>query len=170
MKPRESWSRRKGETARAFMAFCKYRDRPPHKRSLIKVFGDHKGYVSGNITRWSKANEWVARATEHDDHLDRIMRLETEGSLKEALRDHASIAKQAIEEVEQKFIRLMAELPPGIEALNALAVAGLAMRRWSDVQLRGLGYLPPIDDRGIVDGDALATNLTRMKGKENVRV
>ena len=57
-----------------------------------------------------------------------------------------------------------------LRCFPVLAVAGLAMRRWSDVQLRGLGYLPPLDERGIVDGEALAQNLSRIRGEENARV
>ena len=99
------------------------------------------------------------------------MRQKTEGLLKEALRDHASIARQAIEMLEAKLIEVVAKLANGdSEVFPILAIAGLAMRRWSDVQLRGLGYLSPLDERGIVDGEALAQNLSRIRGEENARV
>ena len=167
---RESWERREGETAREYAAFCKYRDALPHERSLLKVFGNGAGNVPGYFTRSCQKNQWVSRATEHDDHIDRISRQETEGLLKDALRVHASISKQAIETLEATLIRVLAALPDSPDAIQVFAIAGLAMRRWADVQLRGLGYLSPLDERGIVDGEALAQNLSRIRGEENARV
>ena len=51
---------------------------------------------------------------------------------------------QAIETIETRLIEVMGQLANGDPAgVPGSCDSWLAMRRWSDVQLRGLGYLPP---------------------------
>lgn len=68
------WEMQPGETAKAFEAFCVYRDMGA-SRSIAKV-GQTLGKNTVTLEQWSIKNGWVDRATAWDGELDRIKRQE----------------------------------------------------------------------------------------------
>lgn len=70
------WDQQDGETAKAFAAFCVYREMPPGERSLELVADKvYNGVSTGNrrwIQEWSRLNDWVARAKLLDAHKQRL--------------------------------------------------------------------------------------------------
>ncbi len=71
----EAWTRRPGETATAYAAFCTYRDLGP-ARSLDGAYRQHTGpqkgpkRASGNWKRWHRDHAWKNRAEAYDAYLD----------------------------------------------------------------------------------------------------
>ena len=75
------WERQPGETAKAFAAFCVYRDLPPERRSVRlawetstgrKAPRTSKGPRAGSVWyHWGEDNAWVFRAGAWDSELDR---------------------------------------------------------------------------------------------------
>lgn len=69
------WQQQPGETAKAYAAFCLYRDMGV-SRSLEKTWGEYKE-INGNnsvsmpgyFRDWSTANSWVERAKAYDAYL-----------------------------------------------------------------------------------------------------
>jgi hypothetical protein len=72
--PREPWERRPGETSKSFAAFAVYRDLGP-ERSLSKVAKRLSKRVE-QMKRWSRENDWKARADQFDHHIDVEVRRE----------------------------------------------------------------------------------------------
>ena len=70
-----------GETHKAFMAFCLYRDMGGG-RSLDAAYRLHSGRESGRHSRhwaeWSRRFHWVKRAQAYDRHIMRQRRKATE--------------------------------------------------------------------------------------------
>ena len=78
----EVWEKRESETARAYRAFCVYRDMGVD-RSLAKVrakLGKKSGYER-QLQEWSSDHEWVSRAAAYDEHLEVLLRDEQEERL-----------------------------------------------------------------------------------------
>lgn len=91
------WDRQPDETAKAFEAFCVYRDLGPG-RSIPQV-GQKLGKSEGTLEPWSSKYEWVKRATAWDAEQDRRAR---EAQIKEIVamrKRHAKIAAKALEKV-----------------------------------------------------------------------
>lgn len=61
------WTRRKGETGKAYEAFRIYLNLGP-ARSHVRVAGE-LGKSTALINRWSRQWDWVARTGAYDDHL-----------------------------------------------------------------------------------------------------
>jgi hypothetical protein len=108
--PAAPWERQPGESARAFAAFCLYRDLPPAERSLDEVCrrlahddgaalfrrssGAHPARRNGRVSAWSSSFQWVARAQAWDQEKDRLgLQAEAE-AVKEMRRQHAEEAVQ----------------------------------------------------------------------------
>ncbi|MBZ0279413.1 MAG: hypothetical protein K8L97_01650 [Anaerolineae bacterium] len=82
MNPVQPWLRQPTETAKAYHAFCFYRDLGA-ERSLVKVrnrCGKTAAY-DRQIERWSAAYNWVARADAYDRDLDARLNAEFEEQL-----------------------------------------------------------------------------------------
>lgn len=101
------WERLPGESAKAYEAFCIYRDLPPHERSLKAVAEKLGGKRSGKsralrpLERWSSRYRWVERAAAWDEEQDRQARAAQLEAIKEMRERHAREAmmlqKKAIE-------------------------------------------------------------------------
>ena len=70
----EAFDQQDGETAKAYQAFCAYRDAGT-ARSLLKTWRQQSGNeaatsVPGKITEWSDQNDWKRRAEAYDAHLE----------------------------------------------------------------------------------------------------
>ena len=67
------WERQAGESARAFGAFCAYRDLGAHRslRAAAEAFYGRKGAsLERQFDRWSRAFGWAERVAAWDRHLD----------------------------------------------------------------------------------------------------
>ena len=80
-----AWTRSDDETAKAYAAFCAYRDLGS-SRSLDAAFAQAKGCqkgvkrVSGFWQRWSRDNHWINRAEAYDAHLELLSRRDREAT------------------------------------------------------------------------------------------
>lgn len=84
------WERRTGESARAYAAFCVYRDLGA-ARSLNLAYGEWRraqggsgdpAKAAGYWAEWSSGHEWVARAAAYDGHLEALRRAAREDALR----------------------------------------------------------------------------------------
>lgn len=86
----EPWERQKGETAKAYAAFCAYRDLGPD-RSIRKA-GEKLGKNQTTLEQWSAQNKWRERAGKWDDEQDRIARADQIAEIKKMRKRHADLA------------------------------------------------------------------------------
>lgn len=101
------WEQQEGETAKAFEAFCVYRDLGP-SRSIAKT-GQSLGKNRVTLEQWSSKYDWVKRATAWDAEQDRIARqAQTEEIIKMRKR-HAKLACDML----AKAAAALEVLPPG---------------------------------------------------------
>lgn len=90
----EPWERQPEETAKAFQAFCAYRDMGP-ERSLNKLVQKlHKNRTT--LGEWSGRYDWVSRCAAWDAEQDRIARQEQIKAIKAMRNRHAGMAKAMI--------------------------------------------------------------------------
>ena len=88
--PPEPWERQKGETSRAYEAFCVYRDLGAD-RSINKT----SRKLSKNrttIAEWSAKYDWVKRCEAWDAEQDRIARQAQITEIKKMRKRHAELA------------------------------------------------------------------------------
>lgn len=96
------WERLPGESAKAYEAFCKYRDMPPGERSLREV-ARRLGKSETLISRWSSQYRWVARVQAWDDEVDRKAREAHLRTVKEMRERHARLAVAFQQKVAQRI-------------------------------------------------------------------
>jgi len=98
----EIWERQPGETAKAYAAFCVYRDLGPG-RSLEKA-AQAMGYKSRkNFSIWHSKYEWVKRAEAYDEYLERRKREEHEKAILEMAERHARLAVAFQQKIAQRI-------------------------------------------------------------------
>src|SRR5690349_20623085 len=90
------WEQQAGESARAFGAFCVYRDLGP-RRSLraaaAAFYGQSSAARERQCDKWSRAFHWVARASAWDRHLDTEARQAQEAARREMAERHVKEAR-----------------------------------------------------------------------------
>src|SRR5262249_54006155 len=102
------WERQQGESARAFAAFCLFRDIGPRRslRECCRGFYDgttaNVGQISTGASRW----QWVERCRVWDDHLDTVARQEQERQRKEMVERHAKAAEAAVEKAAEALLKI----------------------------------------------------------------
>lgn len=90
-KNNEPWERQEGETAKAFEAFCVYRDLGI-QRSIAKT-GKSLGKTCAHLEAWSSKYNWVERATQWDAEQDRAVRQQQLDDIKKMRKRHADLAE-----------------------------------------------------------------------------
>lgn len=100
VEPANPWDRLDGETAKAWAAFCAYRDLGP-KRSIVQAYRRATGnegaaQAPGRWNGWSSQFGWIERATLYDAHLVGI----AQQSIEQTVADEA--AKWARRQMEQR--------------------------------------------------------------------
>jgi hypothetical protein len=100
---KEIWYRRKDETAKAFEAFCLYRDFGSD-RSVAKVLrdGNNKDSLMSLWCRWRMKYDWVKRCQAYDTHLDMIRQKEREKDFAEREKKHLTITAKIMGIIEKK--------------------------------------------------------------------
>ena len=95
----DPWEQQNGEGAKAFEAFCIYRDLGP-SRSLAKV-AKRLGKSNTLIERWSAAYDWVNRCNAWDLEQDRVARQQQLDEIKKMRKRHAAVAQKALEKIAE---------------------------------------------------------------------
>jgi len=120
------WERQPGEPARAYGAFCIYRDLPPQERSLlavarklgyVRVTGGRRPSVPGRIQEWSTRWRWVERAGAWDDEQDRLAREAQVRAIQEMRERHA---REAVALQRKALERLKSMDPEDLSAKDVL--------------------------------------------------
>jgi hypothetical protein len=112
------WDQQAGESAKAYAAFCLYRDLGP-RRSLDAASRRYHGSewerqgppggrlprASGTVRRWAQCWNWPARARAWDQESERIKQAEQHAAIQEMAERHAKealmIQNKAIERLRQ---------------------------------------------------------------------
>jgi len=117
----DPWERQPREAAKAYAAFCAYRDMPAAQRSrweLARQLAKSRQLVS----RWSARWRWVERAEAWDAELDRQKRLKQVEAIQEMAERQAGIALM----YQQKILERLREVDAGQLGIRDLAT-------WLDV-------------------------------------
>jgi len=119
----ELWERLPGESAKAYEAFCVYRDLGPSERSLEKARKMLPKPRSRKwIGEWSAKYNWVERAKAYDDYIEKRKREEKEKAILEMADRQARLAIA----FQQRVAQRLQELDP-----SELSPSDLA--KWFDV-------------------------------------
>ena len=109
---RKVWHRNERETAKAYEAFCIYRDQGPNRS--IQGTAVELGKSFTPIRRWAKKWNWIDRALEWDEHLQAIRDNEIEDTQQQhATRRHEAILRTSEFElsmsgaVEEKLTQML---------------------------------------------------------------
>lgn len=108
------WDRVEGESAKAYAAFCKYRDLKPDRRSLNAAYGG--GRAPGYWAEWSSQFRWVERAAAYDAHLDELRRSERERRLRALEERRFAVELQNQERLEKRLQKMEALLDKADQA------------------------------------------------------
>lgn len=107
------WERQPGEPAKAYAAFCLYRDMPAHARSLRAVadrlYGSgtasKRRRTPGQLFKWSTRWRWVERAAAWDDEQDRQARQAQLRAVQEMrerhVREAMALQRKALERLQR---------------------------------------------------------------------
>jgi hypothetical protein len=73
----ERWERLPNESAKAYKAFCHYRDTEPRDRALARTYREVSNKpsarrASGRFHTWQRLYDWVERAREYDAHKEKL--------------------------------------------------------------------------------------------------
>ena len=95
------WERVPYESRQAYEAFCGYRDMGS-SRSIAKV-AQQLGKTTTLLNRWSSRWNWVLRAQQYDDELERRARLDREQEIKDTRRRHLQLARLLLNKVYERM-------------------------------------------------------------------
>ncbi|MDO4281339.1 MAG: hypothetical protein Q4C56_06880 [Peptococcaceae bacterium] len=102
------WEQRPDETAKAFEAFCLYRDMAPAERSqanLVKRYGKS----ARSVDVWSRRHAWVKRCEAWDGEQDRLAREAQLAQIVEMRKRHATLGADLLEKAAAALSALTAE-------------------------------------------------------------
>jgi len=104
----EKWDRLPNESAKAYSAFCAYRDYGPN-RSLENIRQIMDKPPSRNwLGKWSSKYNWVERVKAYDDYMERLKRAENEKAILDMVDRHARLAVA----FQQRIAQRLAEINP----------------------------------------------------------
>ena len=115
-----SWRRREGETAKAYAAFCLYRDLGSG-RSLEKArqaLGKSSGYIR-QLETWSSRSAWQERCRTYDAFLELLSRREREAAYIEDMEAMRQRQKQLSLATFNTAISLLHKAMARLKALDA---------------------------------------------------
>lgn len=114
------WERQRGESGKAFAAFCVYRDMGAKRslREVCRILSRDKTTVKQrHIEDWSSRWRWVERATAWDDELDRRAR---EAQVEEVRKMRERHVREAMSIQEMAIRRLKGMDPTELSAHDVL--------------------------------------------------
>lgn len=103
----EVWHRRKGESAKAYAAFCTYRELGS-ERSIDKSFALQSdcettaGRAYRHWFQWSKEFEWKSRSDAWDAHCEQLREKEFHKRLKELAHEQAEFAVEEFQRLVRR--------------------------------------------------------------------
>jgi hypothetical protein len=96
--PTQLWQRRRRESARAYAAFCKYRDLGAEIRSIDRAYRVGRDQTTERAPRrwfhWSQAFDWAKRVKAWDEHLAAVNQAEKEQAAKREAQEWAERRRQ----------------------------------------------------------------------------
>ena len=157
----EPWECQDGETAKAYAAFCAYRDLGP-ERSLSKT-GAVLGKNPGGLEEWSSKNEWVKRAAAWDAEQDRIARKAQLDEIVKMRKRHAKLASDMLtkaakaldhlpeEEIKASDLSRMVDVASKLERLSRGDVGDVIEERDGGEAINPVQIYIPDNRRGRKD-------------------
>jgi hypothetical protein len=97
------------ESAKAYAAFCAYRDLGPDSRSLNAAYAGG-GRAPGYWAQWSSEFRWVERAAAYDAHLDDARRRVREAQLQRLEERRFAFELRNQDRIERRVERIEANL------------------------------------------------------------
>lgn len=152
------WERQPGETARAFEAFCIYRDMGA-SRSHRKT-GQKLGKNRTTIAEWSSKYEWVKRVAAWDVEQDRIARQKQLQDIKKMRKRHAALASTMLtkaalalqnlkdEEISASEISRMVDVASKLERISRGDVGEVVEERDGGEAISPVQIYIPDNNRG----------------------
>src|SRR5205807_2913514 len=116
----EPWDRLPQETARAFHAFCLFRDQLG-RRTLEQV-AQMLSCSQQNVARWAIRRDWADRCRAYDRHLDDLQRAELIEERREMRRRQIEIAMELQGIAEEEIAELQKRVDQGL-SLNLTPAA-----------------------------------------------
>jgi hypothetical protein len=112
--PFESWERLAGESGAAYAAFCVYRDYGPERNIRKAVEAEckkrHGDYDRSRIEKryrmwrlWSTQFQWVKRAEDYDQYLDRLKQTELRKTIEARGEAHREVTGKMLQVVKKKL-------------------------------------------------------------------
>jgi len=123
------WERQPGEPAKAYAAFCVYRDLPASERSLTAAYGRHSGKnarAPGFWAEWSRDWLWVERAAAYDAYLDGERRRIREARLAEIEARRAEFAWRHQAQLEEWVATLDTALKRALRSAKNAPLSSIA--------------------------------------------
>lgn len=102
------WEKQAGESAAAYLWFCRYRDYPKDQgepRSAEKVrqkYGKKPSYRR-QLERWASKYDWIKRVEAYDAYLDEKKRNIRENEILAAEREHIQFADSIMLKLKQRL-------------------------------------------------------------------
>jgi len=161
--PEELWARMKGESAKQYERFCKYRDMkhvsPTAQRSLRKL-AKELGIRRQSIEELSVKFNWVNRAEAYDLDLARQIREQNEADIMEMRKNHALLASQMIKKAAKRLLTM----PEGeISAADIVRLVDVG------VKIERLSRGESTENKQISGGATLKhTGAVTVKGKNDI--
>jgi len=109
----DSWEQRPSEPAKAYYAFCAYRDMGL-ARSLAKTAQalNHPPGYKQTLWEWSTKHFWQSRCCDYDRHMERVAQLEKENAIREMTNRHARDAVRIQQMVMESLETMSLESAP----------------------------------------------------------
>ena len=125
----DSWERFDGESAKAYKAFCVYRDMGS-TRSLAKTARamNHPPGYKQTLGKWSTKNNWQSRCYDYDEHIEKLARLANEEIINEMINRHAGDAYKIQQIVMEALERISLEGAPPRDLIHVWEKAVRAER------------------------------------------
>jgi uncharacterized protein YoaH (UPF0181 family) len=123
---KELWERQPGESAKAFLIFCIYRDMGADR--TLREASQQSGRSKKFLERLSARDNWVSRSLAYDDHLQRIELAAAEKARREMGKRHAQIAMLMEKKALEKLQALAAESMSTGDTIKMMDVAIKAER------------------------------------------
>ena len=159
----DSWEQSPTEPAKAYSAFCAYRDMGL-ARSLAKTAQalNHPPGYKQTLWEWSTKYAWQSRCRDYDQHMERVAQLEKENAIREMINRHARDAVKIQQMVMESLETTSLEATPPKDLIRVWQQAVRAERA-----SRGLPAEPTKDD--YVDYTNAATKHYRNDERDRAR-
>lgn len=151
----DPWDIQDGETAKAYQAFCAYRDLPIRERSILEAYRRsaksraQARQAPGHWTRWCATNGWVERARAWDA-AQLAADIEARTALREAARQRVV---ERLEELVDKGLAIalgdairVIETESGMVPVHAAMVEAVMLKHM--LAIAGLAELKQVEHSG----------------------